>query len=220
MLEPLVATLITSAARTLTGARSLWLGCAPEAVQRVLRERLQQAWPEQAAAGSPTAGARTRAPSPLAQLNRDIAATAPAGRELRSAQRFRDTWSRICAEDEVTQAVEQGPENAGPLNSHMLVLRTLALMRSTLLQSTLALLPPMVALVAPATGVASNLALNFSSAKPPHRLAVVVCHAPCCWRAMKPLASRPMSSFQAGSSITASIRRAVFTSPFCISHHQ
>ena len=35
MLEPLVATLITSAARTLTGARSLWLGCAPEAVQRI-----------------------------------------------------------------------------------------------------------------------------------------------------------------------------------------
>jgi hypothetical protein len=26
--------------------------------------------------------------------------------------------------------------------------------------------------------------------------------------------------FQAGSSITASIRRAVLTSPFCISHHQ
>ena len=35
MLEPLVATLITSAARTITGARSLWLGCAPQAVQRI-----------------------------------------------------------------------------------------------------------------------------------------------------------------------------------------
>jgi hypothetical protein len=105
------------------------LQSAPEAVQRVLQARLQQAWPEQVAAGSPTPAARTRAPSPLAQLNRDIAATAPPGRELRSAQSFRDTWSRICAEDEVTQAVEQGPENAGPLNSHRLVLRTLALMR-------------------------------------------------------------------------------------------
>ena len=105
------------------------LQSAPEAVQRVLQARLQQAWPEQADVGSTTQVPRTRAPSPLAQLNRDIAATAPPGRELRSAQNFRDTWSRICAEDEVTQAVEQGPENAGPLNSHRLVLRTLALMR-------------------------------------------------------------------------------------------
>lgn len=110
-------------------ALSRRLQSAPEAVQRVLQARLQQAWPEQADVGSTTQVSRTRAPSPLAQLNRDIAATAPPGRELRSAQSFRDTWSRICAEDEVTQAVEQGPENAGPLNSHRLVLRTLALMR-------------------------------------------------------------------------------------------
>ena len=31
MFEPVVATLITSMARTVTGARSLWLGCAPTA---------------------------------------------------------------------------------------------------------------------------------------------------------------------------------------------
>lgn len=35
MLEPVVATLIISAARLLTGTRSLWLGCAPQAVQRI-----------------------------------------------------------------------------------------------------------------------------------------------------------------------------------------
>lgn len=35
MFEPVVATLITSAARTVTGARSLWLGCAPQPVQRI-----------------------------------------------------------------------------------------------------------------------------------------------------------------------------------------
>ena len=105
------------------------LQAAPEAVQRVLQGRLQQAWPEHRTQALPSKPARARSPSPLAQLNRDMAATAPPGRELRSAQAFRDTWSRICAEDEVTQAVEQGPENAGPLNSHRLVLRTLALMR-------------------------------------------------------------------------------------------
>ena len=35
MLEPFVATLITSMARTVTGARSLWIGCGPEPVQRI-----------------------------------------------------------------------------------------------------------------------------------------------------------------------------------------
>ncbi|WP_347902847.1 lysophospholipid acyltransferase family protein [Pseudomonas purpurea] len=35
MFEPVVASLITSAARTVTGARSLWLGCAPTMVQRI-----------------------------------------------------------------------------------------------------------------------------------------------------------------------------------------
>ncbi len=110
-------------------ALSRRLQAAPEAVQRVLQARLHDAWPGQAADAPPPRPAPVRAPSPLAQLNRDITTAAPPGRELRSAQSFRDTWSRICAEDEVTQAVEQGPENAGPLNSHRLVLRTLALMR-------------------------------------------------------------------------------------------
>ncbi len=35
MFEPVVATLITSMARTVTGARSLWMGCAPVPVQRI-----------------------------------------------------------------------------------------------------------------------------------------------------------------------------------------
>jgi hypothetical protein len=99
-------------------------------------------------------------------------------------------------------------------------LASVVLIRSTFAQSTLAVAAARVARVTPATGVASNLAENFSSARPPQRLAVVVCQAPRCWRAMKPLARRPMSSFQAGSSITASIRRAVLTSPLVISHHQ
>ena len=57
---------------------------------------------------------------------------------------------------------------------------SVVLMRSTLLQSTLAVLAPRLALVLPDTGTASNLAENFSSARPPHRLAVVVCQAPFC----------------------------------------
>ena len=43
---------------------------------------------------------------------------------------FGEVWSRISAERQVVQALRRGPENAGPLNSHMLILRALTLMRS------------------------------------------------------------------------------------------
>ncbi len=69
-------------------------------------------------------------PSPLARLNQHIASLSPPGAELRSVQAFRESWARIATEDQVTQAVQRGPENAGPLNSHMLVLRTLSLMQT------------------------------------------------------------------------------------------
>lgn len=49
--------------------------------------------------------------------------------ELASLRRFRASWSRIAAEDQVAQAITRTPDNAGPLNSHVLVLRSLALMR-------------------------------------------------------------------------------------------
>lgn len=122
------------------------LEAAPPAVQRLLQDK----WPklEEDAPGEPeastavpalrprrrAAAAPPRKPaSPLAQLNQHIAdgVQPPGARrpELRSAQAFRETWSRICAEDDVHQAVQRGPENAGPLNSHRLVLRTLGLMR-------------------------------------------------------------------------------------------
>lgn len=115
------------------------LQTAPEAVQRVLRDRLQQltaAEGDEPAVAEPAPLKRPRAQppkpaTPLAQLNQYIATATGTGdrRELRSAQAFRETWSRICAEDEVTEAVQRGPDNAGPLNSHMLVLRTLGLLR-------------------------------------------------------------------------------------------
>lgn len=120
------------------------LQAAPEPVQRVWRAKRPPAASPEADAHEPLVPAapprRPRAPppkplTPLGQLNQHIAAVtqAPgtsAGRpELRSAQAFRETWARLCADDEVVQAVQRGPENAGPLNSHMLVLRTLGLMR-------------------------------------------------------------------------------------------
>lgn len=49
--------------------------------------------------------------------------------ELKTIRKFRNTWSKLSADKQVTQALEQAPKNAGPINSHMLVLRSLALMR-------------------------------------------------------------------------------------------
>ena len=133
---------------------------APSAVRRLLHGRLQQAVadcaaaldaPQRAAgrqAGVAQAGSRAGqgAAVPLAELNLYIRAVtgsaashavdgAPTGTgdgapELKSARRFREAWSRISAEDAVERAVGRGPENAGPLNSHMLVLRTLTLARA------------------------------------------------------------------------------------------
>ena len=36
---------------------------------------------------------------------------------------------KISVQKQVTQAIAQAPQNAGPINSHMLVLRSLGLMR-------------------------------------------------------------------------------------------
>ena len=49
--------------------------------------------------------------------------------ELKSIRYFRNTWSKLSAEKQVAQALQQAPKNAGPINSHMLVLRSLDLMR-------------------------------------------------------------------------------------------
>ncbi|HNV58506.1 MAG TPA: DUF2894 domain-containing protein [Rhodoferax sp.] len=49
--------------------------------------------------------------------------------ELKSVRQFRNTWSKLSAVRQVTRAMDKGPKNAGPINSHMLVLRSLALMR-------------------------------------------------------------------------------------------
>lgn len=49
--------------------------------------------------------------------------------ELKTTRYFRNTWSKLSVDKRVTQALHQAPKNAGPINSHSLVLRSLALMR-------------------------------------------------------------------------------------------
>ncbi|MEO7106857.1 MAG: DUF2894 domain-containing protein [Rhodoferax sp.] len=51
--------------------------------------------------------------------------------ELKSVRYFRNTWSKLSAEKQVTQALGKAPKNAGPINSHVVALRSLALMRDT-----------------------------------------------------------------------------------------
>lgn len=79
--------------------------------------------------------------SPLAGLIRHIELATQTGADdsigiraggkadMKSLRQFKDTWARMSAEDDVKQAIERGPRNAGPLNSHQLVLRSLSVMR-------------------------------------------------------------------------------------------
>ncbi len=49
--------------------------------------------------------------------------------ELKTLGYFRSTWSRLSANRRLTQSLAKMPQNAGPLNSHHLVYRSLTLMR-------------------------------------------------------------------------------------------
>lgn len=64
-------------------------------------------------------------------LNGDLSRNSSDQAELKSLRYFRDTWSKLSVDQSVTQALATGPSNAGPLNSHSLVLQSLQLMRDT-----------------------------------------------------------------------------------------
>jgi hypothetical protein len=112
-----------------------------------LSQRLQQAKgvaQEASPMAEPAVPARA---TPLAELVRSLQAQAQnpsqgeqpgpttqqaqsaANPELKSVRMFRNTWAKLSSERRLSQALEQAPKNAGPINSHMLVLRSLALMR-------------------------------------------------------------------------------------------
>lgn len=123
------------------------------AVQRILGARLTLRLARftaalaqmQAAAGPGIApdAANETPPSPLTGLidyiDRQALANADAApldaddvsspAELKALRYFRSTWSRLSTHQQVAHAIEQAPNNAGPLNSHHLVLQSLALLR-------------------------------------------------------------------------------------------
>lgn len=119
----------------------------PETVRRLLAQKLQAGLADYAArfvqGRQHEDPARVRPVSgaaclPLAQLN-DYLRTATAARhgtdesgereELANVRRFRQAWVRGRALDQLEQAAARKPANAGPLNSHALVLQSLVLMR-------------------------------------------------------------------------------------------
>lgn len=49
--------------------------------------------------------------------------------ELKTVRESRATWARLSVDRQLSVAMQQAPRNAGPINSHMLVLRSLTMMQ-------------------------------------------------------------------------------------------
>lgn len=120
----------------------------PARVRQILQPRLAAALADlqqdfeqaQGAAWDVAAGDRHEQGSGLAELVRhieqqcapatDAAAPGAARAELKAARHFGITWSKLSAARQLSHAIEQAPQNAGPLNSQFLVLRSLEIMRN------------------------------------------------------------------------------------------
>lgn len=122
----------------------------PPAVQALLRERLAHALAALADPAPARAASSSTLPpprlSPLGELNRAWAARPRASAEpaddwadlgsmdddphtLQSARRFGVVWEQIAAERQLAEAIQKAPENAGPLNSHRLMVRAMTRMQ-------------------------------------------------------------------------------------------
>lgn len=122
----------------------------PPAVQQQIRQRMLRVLPAcdqrvREATATPTSRSGPEMGSGLAALvalNRELQARqqpAPTGtldrlveprQELSSVRRFRSVWSRQQTEQQVRSAARRAPEQAGPLNSHHLILQSLDLMQT------------------------------------------------------------------------------------------
>ena len=123
-------------------------GAARELLQHKLDKALQEAQCQlEAALDTPSdaeepPSAQAGSSSPLARLLQEMApAPMPSARSVATSKpaawpaenprvrQFRKQLSKISVQKQVTQAIAQAPVNAGPINSHMLVLRALGLMQ-------------------------------------------------------------------------------------------
>lgn len=122
------------AARRLLDTRvAALLAAYGEAVERASAQGSAVAAPPAAPQPGPlSALTEALARHAAAQVDHDLPAGLPPSligpAELKSAQYFRSTWSRLSAQKRLTESLAQLPENAGPLNSHRLVHRAMSLM--------------------------------------------------------------------------------------------
>ena len=88
--------------------------------------------------GEPGAEPEAALPSPLAQLLQEMSRSTAEAQAVKPnawraesprIQQFRKQLGHIRVQKQVSQAMAQAPQNAGPINSHMLVLRSLGQMR-------------------------------------------------------------------------------------------
>lgn len=103
--------------------------------RRVVDERLRTLLAAGADSPAPTTSAASSEPERgalaalLADMTRQRRGLGGVYPDLGILEDFRETWSRLSAEKQVQQSVDQVPTNAGPLNSQSLVHRSLSLMR-------------------------------------------------------------------------------------------
>lgn len=67
-----------------------------------------------------------KAPQPAAARINEVHAPTL---ELKTVRESRASWARMSVDKQLAKAMDQAPQNAGPINSHMLILRSLAMMR-------------------------------------------------------------------------------------------
>lgn len=68
--------------------------------------------------------------SPEQHATSHATATGSSALELKTVRESRATWARLSVDKQLAVAMKQAPINAGPINSHMLVLRSLAMMQA------------------------------------------------------------------------------------------
>ena len=125
---------LTERTRTQTGLAQVLLQAKLNSALAQLQARLAAQKKQHTQHIQPT----RHTPSPLSALLRDMAAPSadrplsPGGHgrmDKPHIVQFRQQLGKISVQKQVTQAIAQAPQNAGPINSHMLVLRSLGLMR-------------------------------------------------------------------------------------------
>lgn len=115
-----------AAARSPAQARALRRLLAAQDYLQVPREAARQQFSDGAAPlAQLNAQLRTRGRNP--QQGMPPASASPG--EMASVRRFREGWLRQSAQEQVAQAAQRQPVQAGPLNSQVLALRSLAWMR-------------------------------------------------------------------------------------------